>query len=105
MLTNIMAILRDIKTGERFNIRLCKFCTDYKGAPKPIMPDDLLARKEKDGSYKCGVCVQEDIDNAIVKANPNSEKSQKIIAKRQREEAIDKLNKELYQRSRRIKRD
>ena len=26
-----MAILRDIKTGERFYIRLCKFCTDYKG--------------------------------------------------------------------------
>ena len=99
-----MAILRDIKTGERFNIRLCKFCTDYKGSPKPIMPDDLLARKEKDGSYKCGVCVQEDIDSAIIKANPNSDKSQKIIARRQREETIDKLNKELYQRSRRTKR-
>ena len=96
-----MAILKDVKTGERFSIRLCKFCTDYKGAPKPIMPDDLLARKEKDGSYRCGVCVQEDIDSAIIKANPNSEKSQKIIARRQREEAIDKLNKELYQRSRR----
>ena len=26
-----MTILRDIKTGERFYIRLCKFCTDYKG--------------------------------------------------------------------------
>ena len=75
-----MAILRDIKTGERFNIRLCKFCTDYKGSPKPIMPDDFLARKEKDGSYKCGVCVQEDIDSAIIKANPNSEKARNILA-------------------------
>jgi hypothetical protein len=84
-----MAILRDIKTGERFNIRLCKFCTDYKGAPKPIMPDDFLARKEKDGSYKCGVCVE---------ANPNSEKAQAIIKRRQREEAIDRLNKQLYSR-------
>jgi hypothetical protein len=99
-----MAILIDRKTGDRYRIRLCKFCTDYKGSPKPIMPDDLLARKEKDGSYKCGVCVQEDIDSAIIKANPNSDKSQKIIARRQREETIDKLNKELYQRSRRTKR-
>jgi formate dehydrogenase assembly factor FdhD len=104
MLINRLATLKDRKTGETFRIRLCKYCLDYKGQPKPIMPDDFLARREKDGSYKCGVCVQEDIDNAIVKANPNSEKSQKIIAKRQREEAIDKLNKELYQRSRRIKR-
>ena len=99
MLTNIMAILRDIKAGERFNIRLCKFCTDYKGAPKPIMPDDFLARREKDGSYKCGVCVQEDIDSAIIKANPNSEKARNILARRQREQAIDKMNKELYERS------
>ena len=96
-----MAILRDIKTGERFNIRLCKFCTDYKGSPKPIMPDDLLACKEKDGSYKCGICVQEDIDSAIVKANPNSEKAQAILKQRQREETINKMNKLLYERSRR----
>ena len=96
-----MATLKDMtgKTGETFRIRLCKYCTDYKGQPKPIMPDDFLARKEKDGSYKCGVCVQEDIDSAIVKANPNSEKA--ILKRRQREEVIDKLNKELYQRSRR----
>jgi formate dehydrogenase assembly factor FdhD len=78
---------------------LCKFCTDYRGSPKPIMPDDLLARREKDWSYRCGVCVQEDIDNAIVRVNPTSEKAQAILKRRQREEAIDKLNKELYQRS------
>jgi formate dehydrogenase assembly factor FdhD len=62
------------------------------------MPDDFLARKEKDGSYKCGVCVEEDIDNVIIKANPNSEKAQAIIKRRQREEAIDRLNKQLYSR-------
>ena len=93
-----MAILRDIKTGETFEIRLCHFCNDYKGQPKPIMPDDFLARREKDGSYKCGTCIREDIDNVIIKANPNSEKAQAIIKRRQREEAIDRLNKQLYSR-------
>ena len=96
-----MAILKDMtgKTGETFRIHLCKFCTDYKGAPKPIMPDDLLARKEKDGSYKCGTCIKEEIDTAIIKANPNSQKSQEILARRRREEAIDRMNKKLYERS------
>src|SRR5215217_4940824 len=98
-----MAILKDPKSGETYRIRLCKFCTDYKGDPKPIMPDDFLARREKDGSYKCGTCIKEEIDTAIIKANPNSEKAQKIIARRQREEMIDRLNKQLYERSRRTK--
>ena len=50
------------------------------------------AHREKDGSYKCSVCIQEDIDNAIVKVNPNSEKAQAILKRRQREESIDRLN-------------
>ena len=68
------------------------------------MPNDFLARRENDGSYKCGVCVREDIDNVIIKANPNSEKAQAILKRRQREEAIDKVNRLLYERSRRTKR-
>jgi formate dehydrogenase assembly factor FdhD len=96
-----MAILKDTKTGERFRIQLCKYCTDYEERPKPIMPDDLLARREKDGSYKCGLCVREEIETAIVKANPNSAKSQEIIKRRNREAMIDKMNRQLYERSRR----
>jgi hypothetical protein len=104
MLINRLATLKDRKTGETFRVRLCKYCLDYKGQPKPIMPDDFLARREKDGSYKCGVCIQEDIDSAIIKANPNSEKAQAIVKRRQREEVIDRLNKQLYQRSHASKR-
>jgi len=99
-----MAILRDMtgnKTrGDRYFIRTCKYCTDFRGRSKPIMPDDLLARKEADGSYRCGVCVNEMIDNSIIKVNPNSEKARNILARRQREEAINRMNKLLYERSR-----
>jgi|SRR5215207_3952438 len=102
-----MAILRDMagqgKSGDTVPIRTCRYCTDYKGQPKPIMPDDLLARQEKDGSYKCGTCIRQDLDTAIIKALPNSGKAREIIKRRQREEAIDRLNLQLYQRSRRTK--
>lgn len=66
-----------------------------EGDPKPIFPDDTLARRENDGSWKCGTCVNEDIDSASVKANPNSEKAQKIIARRQREEMFKQTDKRL----------
>ncbi len=101
-----MAILRDMtgggnKTrGERYFIRTCKYCLDYKGAPKPIMPDDMLMRRESDGSYRCGVCVSEQVENAILKSDPASEKARNIMQRRQREKSIDRLNKFLYQNTR-----
>jgi hypothetical protein len=42
------------------HIELCKYCTDYKGGPKLISPEDMQhARKMKDGSYMCGVRITE----------------------------------------------
>jgi formate dehydrogenase assembly factor FdhD len=96
-----MAILKDVKTGERFQIQLCKYCTDFDGRPKPILPNDMGARRERDGSYKCGTCIQESIDNSIIKTNPNSVKSQKILRRRKHEQMIDEINKRIYERSKR----
>ena len=51
-MTNIL-----IDRGKRYKIEMCKYCTDYKGDPKPIMPEDMKhARRMEDGSYKCGKC-------------------------------------------------
>jgi hypothetical protein len=33
-------ILRDNK-GNRYRIETCKYCTDYIGDPKPILPEDM----------------------------------------------------------------
>ena len=46
-----------IDHGKRYKIEMCKYCTDYKGDPMPIFPEDMKhARRMEDGSYKCGVC-------------------------------------------------
>jgi hypothetical protein len=47
------------------------------------------------------VCVEESINDSIVKANPNRAKSQEILKRRQHEKMIDEVNKRIYERSRR----
>jgi hypothetical protein len=65
-------ILKDNKGG-MFRIETCKYCTDYKGQPKPILPEDMpSAIRMPDGSYKCEPCQIEEIQNRIVKVTPNS---------------------------------
>ena len=55
-MTNIL-IDRD---GKRYKIEMCKYCFDYKGQPKPILPEDMKhARKMSDGSYMCRACINE----------------------------------------------
>ena len=62
-MTNIL-----IDRGKRYKIEMCKYCTDYKGDPKPIMPEDMKhARRMEDGSYKCQKCVLVD----LLKLNQN----------------------------------
>jgi hypothetical protein len=75
-------ILRDNK-GNRDRIETCKYCTDYKGNPKPILPEDMSrAIRMPDGSYKCEPCQIEEIQNRIVKVTPNSESAKQIFAER-----------------------
>src|SRR5215204_5012699 len=79
-------ILRDITNkgkgkGEITRLESCKYCTDYKGDPKPIMPENMKhARKMEDGSYMCGVCQVE----RLLKLNtPNSDRAKETIAERE----------------------
>jgi hypothetical protein len=75
-------ILRDNK-GNTYRIETCKYCTDYKGQPKPILPEDLSrAIRMPDGSYKCEPCQIEEIQDRIVKVTPNSPSAKQIIAER-----------------------
>jgi hypothetical protein len=75
-------ILKDNK-GNTFRIETCKYCTDYKGKPKPILPEDMSkAIRMPDGSYKCEPCQIEEIENKIVKVTRNSESTKRILAER-----------------------
>ena len=67
-------------------VRSCKFCTDYKGQPKPILPQDLqYAIRMPSGDYKCFPCQEEEIQDRIVRVTPNSQRAKEIIAEQQRE--------------------
>jgi hypothetical protein len=58
---NLLTVLAQDK------IQTCKYCTDYKGDPKPILPENMSsAIRMPDGSYKCEVCQIEEIQNRIV---------------------------------------
>jgi hypothetical protein len=78
----MVSILKDNK-GNTYRIETCKYCTDYKGNPKPIMPEDLSrAIRMPDDSYKCESCQIEEIQNRIVKITPNNQRAKEIIAER-----------------------
>ena len=48
------------------HVKSCKYRTDYKGDPKPIMPENLYrAKRMPDGSFKCHVCLEEEIQKMI----------------------------------------
>lgn len=50
-------------------IKTCRYCRDFKGDPKPIMPENLhLAIRMPTGDYKCHVCQEEEIKNMISKS-------------------------------------
>ena len=59
--------------GGIFHVETCKYCKNYKGDPKPILPEDMWgAKKMSDGSYKCLTCQTEEIQHRILKVAPNS---------------------------------
>jgi hypothetical protein len=68
-------------------IKTCKYCLDYKGDPKPILPEDMVGTiRMPDGSYKCHQCQTEEIQDKIIAVTPQSERAKEIIADRKREE-------------------
>ena len=43
-------------------VKSCKYCTDYKGDPKPIMPENLYrAKRMPSGDYMCFQCQTENM--------------------------------------------
>jgi hypothetical protein len=71
-------ILKDSR-GNTYRIETCKYCTDYKGQPKPILPEEMSSAMP-DCSYKCEPCQIDEIQNKIVKVTPNSERAKQIVA-------------------------
>lgn len=68
------------------HVKSCKFCTDYKGDPKPIPPEELqYAIKMPSGDYKCKTCVDLYHRDMIVHVTPNSHRAKEIVAEEQRE--------------------
>jgi hypothetical protein len=65
-------------------VKSCKYCTDYKGQLKPIMPEGLpLAKRMPDGSFKCETCQIEELKDRIIRVTPNSHRAKEIIAERE----------------------
>ena len=67
------------------HVKSCKYCTDYKGQPKPIMPENLYrAKRMPEGSFKCETCQVEELKDRIVRVTPHSDRAKEIIAERNR---------------------
>jgi hypothetical protein len=89
-------ILKDNK-GNTYRIETCKYCTDYRGQTKPILPEDMRdAKMLPDGSYKCLTCQTEELQDKIVKVTPNSQRAKEILAelklKQQKESEFKRIN-------------
>ena len=71
------------------HVKSCKYCTDYKGQPKPIMPEKLQdAIRMPDGSFKCETCQIEELKDRIVRVTPNSDRAKEIIAERESKKRV-----------------
>jgi hypothetical protein len=45
-----------------------------------IYPDDIIAKQDKSGKWKCGHCQDRDIKDMIVRGSPNSPRAKEIVA-------------------------
>jgi hypothetical protein len=76
-----MHILRDIKTGERTIIRVCHQCDpDTYPKGKPILPNDMMAKKDEKGNWVCSECQTESLNRMFLRTlGPNHPKCQAFI--------------------------
>ena len=78
MLTNRMAILKDIKTGEKSYIHVCYQC-DPDIYPKGT-PNDINAKKDEKGNWVCSERQTEDLNKMLLRTlGPNHPKCQAFI--------------------------
>lgn len=54
--------------------------------PSKHVPNDIYAEKDKTGKWKCGNCIDREIQNRIIIVTPNSNRAHEIIAERKKEE-------------------
>jgi|SRR5215217_2520526 len=88
-----MAILRDIKTGEKSYIHVCYQCDpDIYPKGKPILPTDINAKRdEKTGNWVCSECQTEDLNKMFLRTlGPNHPKCQAFIKEEDRQ--VQKYN-------------
>jgi hypothetical protein len=96
-------ILKD-RDGSTYHIEMCKYCTDYKGQPKPILPGDLSrVIRMPDGSWKCEPCQIEEIENKIIRVTPNSDSAKRILAERAAKQKKDLEFKRQWEEIRRMR--
>jgi hypothetical protein len=100
-------LLKDSK-GNSLRVETCKYCNDFRGQPKLILPEDMaFAIRMPDGSYKCEPCQIEEIQNKIVKVIPNSHRVKEILqeraAKQKKDLELKKRWEEIWMKSNWIK--
>jgi hypothetical protein len=63
---------------------LCSFCgPGITHIIDPISyPNDTYAHPDNLGRWKCGTCIEREIQDKIVKVTPNSDRAKEIIAER-----------------------
>jgi hypothetical protein len=87
-----MHILRDIKTGERTIIRVCHQCDpDTYPKGKPILPNDMMAKKDDKGNWICSECQEESLNKMFLRTlGQQHPKCQAII--KQEDKQVRKYN-------------
>lgn len=67
-------------------VQQCPYCKNYKGDPGIVWPEDKLATKQPDGSYKCGPCNTFDLRKRMLRVlGPNNERVKEFLQEEQRE--------------------
>ena len=63
---------------------LCSFCgPGITHIIDPVdYPNDWLATKQDNGKWKCGNCIEKEIQDMIVRVTPNSDRAKEIMAER-----------------------
>jgi Fe-S-cluster-containing hydrogenase component 2 len=69
-------------------VHTCKYCTpSVTHFIDPIVyPSDIYAEKDDKGQWKCGNCIDMEIQDRIVRVIPTSNRAKEILADRKREE-------------------
>ncbi|CAN5295484.1 hypothetical protein BH18THE2_BH18THE2_40330 [soil metagenome] len=79
-------------------VQTCYYCKDHTHLiSKDNYVNDSYAKEDppNSGKWKCGNCLDRELEDVILEYSPNSDRARQIIVKRQRE-LDDKLRKHEY---------